>query len=93
MAAAPLVIVTTSEELRRIVAEEIRQAFAQQAPPANDTCDWIDVTAAAVILGCHPGYVRRLKGVPMHRVGTKLRFRRSELEAFILSGAARRQAR
>ena len=64
-------------------------AAADRSAPAGST--WLDVTDAAEYLRCKPKRLYDLcsqRRVPVHREGSRLLFRRDELDEWITSGAA-----
>lgn len=81
------VIVVSVDELAELVRDAVRAEF-ERRDDRPEPCDWIGVPEAAELLGVHPdtvGKMARKHGLPVHRVGRKLRFRRSELEAWVES--------
>lgn len=64
-------------------------AVADRSAPAGSP--WLDVAGAADYLRCKPKRLYDLcsqRRVPVHREGSRLLFRRDELDAWITSGAA-----
>jgi excisionase family DNA binding protein len=80
------VIVTTAEELARIVREAVRAELEARDVAANDAPEWIDAKAAAAILRVHPRTIGNLAAsgkLPSTRVGRLLRFRRADVLAYL----------
>lgn len=79
------IIVTTPEQLREIVREEVKAAIAE-AGRGNES-EVLDTEGAARLLGVNPQTVPRLvkmKGLPsLRRIGTHYRFRRADLLAWM----------
>lgn len=81
------VVVLTREELVAAMEAAVRRvldAREQRAPQAS--AEWMTLEQAAEFLGYRPSYLRKRRDIPVHRVGRKRRYRRSELEAFVLAG-------
>ncbi len=80
------IVVLTAADLEAIVAGAVQRALDERRePPPRVECEWLDLASAAALAGYSPGYFRKLRGVPTHRVGRKLRYHRGELEAWIRS--------
>ena len=78
---AVTVIVTTPDELRTLVREAVRAEL--RAATAEPAAEWLDAAAVGAMFGVHPRSVRKLRGLPSHRFGTKLlRYRRDEVLAW-----------
>lgn len=82
------VIVTTPEELARLIRAAVDQAIeererARAARPTPATTDWIKADEAATILGVTQRWLRKMPGVPVHGSGRQRRYKRSELEAYL----------
>lgn len=86
---ANAVIVITPDELRLIVAEAVSSALATEraGSPKGSSDEWLDRDGAARLLSVHPDTVRRLPGLPVHRLGRMCRYRRSELERYLVEGS------
>lgn len=89
---ARMVVQLSTEELAALVRAEVAAALEAHAaanvangPPS----DWIDQDEAARILGVSREYVRRIPGLPMSRVGRRLRFQRSALDQWLAKRPAR----
>jgi excisionase family DNA binding protein len=82
------VVVVTVDELTRIVAAEVRRALAENTTAQTAPSDWLTPDQLAGELGYDrrtiPALVRR-RGLPCHRIGRKLRFRRAEVDAWVKS--------
>jgi len=85
-------IVTTPEELARIVREQIDAALAARGPAANEQpSEWIDTAAAAALLGVSTRQVAKMAAsakerpaaLASSRVGRLLRFRRADVLALL----------
>lgn len=75
-----------------VVASRVADMLAEREP---DPEPWIDVKRAAEHLSCPPGRIYALAGttpprIPVHRDGSRLLFRRSELDEFVAAGGAKR---
>lgn len=85
------VIVTTPEELARLVRQAVREELEERdrervaVVEATQASDWIGPAEAATMLGVSRDYMRRVKGVPAHHVGNRIRFSRTELAEWIRS--------
>lgn len=81
------VIVVSPEELARIVREAVRAELEARSTAANEpACEWIGDDDAARILGVKRDTLRKIRGLPVHRVGRRRRYRRAELDAWIARG-------
>lgn len=74
------------------IASRVADLLAEREP---DPEPWIDAKQAAEHLACPVGRVYALVGttpprIPVHRDGSRLLFRRSELDDFVLAGGAKR---
>lgn len=78
-------VVATADQLRQIIREEVRAAFAEASPP--DVADVLDTEGVARMLGVNPQTIPRLvktKGLPsLRRIGTHYRFRRADVLAWM----------
>ncbi len=84
------VIVTTPEQLRALIREEVAAALRSVQPAQAEYLDLagvaelLDVTTTTV-----RAYVRR-EGLPVHRIGARtLRFSRAEVEAWLVERASK----
>jgi len=81
------VIVTTAEELRALIREELARAVPANADEwmsADDVAKMLDVKRSTI-----PALVTR-EGLPCYRPGKGYTFRRSEVEAWIRARPSRR---
>lgn len=79
----PDVLDALAERAAAIVAEQL----AAEAEP------WLDVDGAAAHLACGKSRIYALvsaKRIPVHRDGSRLLFRRTELDAWVRAGGERR---
>lgn len=84
------VILTTPEELARLIRTAVDEAIeererARAARPTPATTDWIKAPEAATILGVSERWLRSMKDVPVHGSGRQRRYKRSELEAYLVA--------
>lgn len=90
MTAPAPVIVTTPEELDRIVRRAVEEAMKLRAP----STDWLTASQVAELLGVHERTVQakvRREGLPAHRIGTRsFRYRRDEVEDWIRQRSTRK---
>jgi excisionase family DNA binding protein len=79
------IVVVTVDELREVVRDEVRRALAERPSQPVDALvsDWIGDDEAARMLGMAKSYLRKVRDLPVHKVGRKRRYRRSEVDAFI----------
>lgn len=68
--------------LVRAAEEGAKRALAANAAPS---CDWLDRDAVARLVGCAPDYVRRLDGLPRHGSKRLPRWKRSDVEAWLVT--------
>jgi hypothetical protein len=92
VAAAPSLSIPVDPDFIEAVAQRAAEILAEREP---DPEPWIDVKQAAEHLTCPPGRVYALAGttpprIPVHRDGSRLLFRRSELDEFVVAGGAKR---
>ena len=76
-------VILSREELVEAVAEGVRRALDDRAETSPE---WLTSTSAAELLGVHRKTVERLAKsgrLPVHRVGRLLRFRRSDVDAYL----------
>lgn len=86
------IVILTPEELAAIVEKAVEKgveralrAQAELPPP----CDWIGDAEVAQILGIKPASVRKVRGLPLHKVGRARRYRRQDVDAFVTSAGAK----
>ncbi len=81
------VILTTPEELTRIVRDAVREELATRAPSTNDAAsEWIDTRVAADLLGVSTRQIAKMAKagtLPHSNVGRLLKFRRSDVLAIL----------
>jgi excisionase family DNA binding protein len=73
----------------RLLREQITGIRAPSAQPIMDEPNILDVNQAAGYLGVSPTFIRRLayeRRLVHYKVGSKVRFRRTDLEKFIEDG-------
>jgi excisionase family DNA binding protein len=77
-------------ELVEMIAERAADLLAEQMPSVSP---YLDVDKAADYLACSPSRIYALtstKRIPHHRDGSRLLFRREELDAWIERGGGKR---
>jgi excisionase family DNA binding protein len=77
------------DELVEAVAHRAAELLAGRLPPDP----WLDVAGAAEYLACPPSRIYALVSacrIPVHRDGSRLLFRRSELDLWVERGGAKR---
>jgi excisionase family DNA binding protein len=77
--------------LVEVVAHRVLELMAEQSPSAPEP--WIDVKAASEHIACTPSRLYALSSagrVPCRRDGSRLLFKRSELDDWIEQGGGRR---
>lgn len=77
--------------LRRIVREELA-AIVAELRDRPEPSEWLTTAQAAEVLGWHPKTLQRKARsgeIPSTKVGTDLRFRRSDLGAYLEKGGRR----
>lgn len=81
------VVVLEADELAELVENAVRRALdARSSEPAPEPSEWLDTRGAAELLGVSSRTVSnyaRSGALPSSRIGRLLRFRRSDLEAFL----------
>jgi excisionase family DNA binding protein len=85
------VAVPVPPELVEAVAVRVAELLADRPPVEPDP--WLDVAGAADYLACPPSRIYALVSadrVPVHRDGSRLLFRRDELDRFVEQGGAKR---
>jgi hypothetical protein len=92
MEAAPSLSIPVAPEFVEQVAQRAAKILAEREP---DPEPWIDVKQAAGHIACPTGRIYALAGttpprIPVHRDGSRLLFRRSELDEFVAAGGAKR---
>ena len=77
----------------RAIAAEVARELGHRSKPANGepSSDWMTQEQACAFLGYTPQHVRRLK-VPHHKRGRRVRYKRSELEAWVSSAGEGKSA-
>jgi hypothetical protein len=75
--------------------EQVAARVADLLGTPDEPESWIGVKAAAEHLDCPAGRIYALAGttpprIPVHRDGSRLLFRRSELDEFVRDGGAKR---
>ena len=76
------------EELAQRISDKLREQIPSQP---TTTSPWLTASEAATYLGCGKRRIYDLAGanrIPLHREGSRLLFRRDELDGWIVSGAA-----
>jgi predicted DNA-binding transcriptional regulator AlpA len=86
---APLLVTLTVPQLRELVGEVVRDALAAHGAPAET--DWLDMAQACRHVGVSAPTLRK-HGPPPARFGGQVRYRRSDLDAW-MSGRRLRVAR
>jgi excisionase family DNA binding protein len=82
----------TDEQLEAI-AERVAELLADRDREQHGDDGWLDVAGAAEHLSCPASRIYSLTSsgrIPVHRDGSRLLFRRSELDAYVAAGGARR---
>jgi excisionase family DNA binding protein len=85
----PAVVVLTKEQVETLLEEVAVRAARLVAAERTMDGEWVDREGVAGMLGYRPSYVSELvrrHGLPCHRVGRKMRFRRREVEAWAEAG-------
>lgn len=81
---APGLALTVPPDVIEAVAQRAAQLVVAQLATADDA--WLDVDGAARYLACKPKRIYDLtsqRRLPAHRDGSRLLFRRSELDAYL----------
>ena len=76
------------EELAQRISDKLREQIPSQP---TTTSPWLTASEAATYIGCGKRRIYDLAGanrIPLHREGSRLLFRRDELDGWIVSGAA-----
>ena len=76
------------EELAQRISDKLREQIPSQP---TTTSPWLTASEAATYLGCGKRRIYDLAGanrIPLHREGSRLLFRRDDLDGWIVSGAA-----
>jgi excisionase family DNA binding protein len=79
------------EELVELVAERAAMLLADSRPAGPEP--WLGVEEAASYLACSTSRIYTLvsaRRIPYHKDGSRLLFRRSQLDAWVEAGGARR---
>lgn len=77
--------------LRPIIRDEIRAVMRELGEPHEAADEWLDSSAAAQVLGVHRKTIERMArsgDLKSARVGRCLRFRRSDINAYLEGGDA-----
>lgn len=80
-----LVVQLSTDELREIIAAEVRRALAERdaSTTSSPVVDWIGAEETASMIGCSRDYLRRVEGLPRYGSRSSPRYLRSEVEAFL----------
>lgn len=79
------------ELLERAAHRGASRALEDRAANVEPEPEWLDAAGAAELLNVHRDTLRRL-GVPTHHVGRRVRYSRSELEAWMRAGRVQKGA-
>lgn len=74
--------------------DRLAERLAPRLTPVTASADngWLDVAAAAAYLACPRSRIYKLSStgrMPCHRDGSRLLFKRAELDTFVRNGGAR----
>lgn len=86
---APALVFALPPEFVEVVAQRAAELVAARAGATDDA--WLDVEGAARHLACKPRRIYDLhsqRRIQAHRDGSRLLFRRSELDAYVEAQAA-----
>jgi excisionase family DNA binding protein len=81
----PSIVVLTREDLRDMLTEVAEAAARRVLDGQGAGAVWLGRSEVADLLGYKQGYVSELvrrRGLPCHRIGRRMRFRRDEVEAW-----------
>lgn len=79
------VVIISRHELAAVVEAAVARVLdARQRAEPQPAVEWLTVEQAADILGYRASYLRKRPDIPVHKVGRKRRYRRSELEALLM---------
>lgn len=84
-------VVLTVEQLTAVVREAVRAELGDRARDAEPPSEWLDAEQAAAIVQVHARTMRNLAAsgeLPATRVGKQWRFRRADLDAYLLRSRA-----
>jgi exonuclease I len=76
---------------RTLTDEDVEAIAERVAAKLSGQSDWMTQEAACELLGYTPQHMRRL-GVPRHKRGRRVRYKRSELEAWMAADGQRKSA-
>lgn len=82
-----LVVHMTGEQLAELVRDAVRAELERRERDAGPASEWLDAEQAAGIVKVHPRTIRNLAtngALPGTRVGKQWRFRRADLDAYLL---------
>lgn len=85
-ASASAIVVVTAAELAALITRAVCCALDQRERTSSDVPDWLDAKATAAMLGVTPRQAAKLaacKAIPSTRVGKLLRFRRTDVIAYL----------
>ncbi len=83
------IVVVGVRELREIIRDEVQRVLAAHSERLDGRAvsEWIGDLEAAQMLGVTKDYLRKIPALPVHKVGRKRRYRRTEVDAFIATRA------
>ncbi len=93
MSAEPRLALTVPDELVEVIARRVVEILDSR-PAAQAPSPWLNLSQAAQHLACPRSRLYALVGagrIPHHKDGSRLLFRREELDAYVAAGGARRQ--
>ena len=88
----PRIVVLTEDELSSIVAEVSERVARSVLDAHNGSGEWLGRDEVANLLGYKPDYISELvrrRGLPCHRVGRLMRFRRVEVNEWAITQGKR----
>ena len=86
----PALVLTLSNELVELVKASV-DARADEIVRGFEQSPWLDAEGAAEYLCCPVSRIRKLtssRDLPVHRDGSRVLYRRDELDAFVAAGGA-----
>lgn len=80
------IVVLSPEELLAMLVEAAEQGARRVLDEQGNSAGWLDSNGVAKMTGYKTSYISELvrrQGLPCHRIGRKMRFRRDEVEAWM----------